>query len=144
MAKSKQATAAKQKPVDPDHHGNHEIEEDLDKMPIALPAGAMRPSSLTDLIARMVHEQVQMATEDEFESVDEANDFEEDPDPDTLDLSPYELHLVKDEGDVPPPDESPVDPPSEPYTLTEEDIKQLRALLAAAPAPDQDVDQTSE
>lgn len=64
--------------------------EDLDTTPIEMPLGARRPTPIHELIARMVKEAVATETNEDYETFDESNDFDEE-DPDTIDLSPYEL-----------------------------------------------------
>lgn len=92
----------------------------LDNTPVEMPFGSCRPTPLQDLIARMVREAVQAEKGDEFETFEESNDFEEE-DPDTLDLSRYELQelpreLVEDfsiEEDDPDPAPETGDPPDQ-------------------------------
>jgi len=75
-------------------------DEPLDITPIEMPLGACMPTPLQDIVARMVREQVALEKGEEFESWDEQDDFEED-DPDTLDMSPYELQELPDEDIAP-------------------------------------------
>lgn len=71
-------------------------DRELDSTPVEMPFGSCRPTPLQDLIARMVREAVESEKGDEFESFEESNDFEEE-DPDTLDLSRYELQELPPE-----------------------------------------------
>lgn len=70
--------------------------EEVDMTPIEMPLGACRPTPLQDLIAHMVRQQVQQESGDEWETPDEADDFEEE-EPDTLDMSPYEQIMIEPE-----------------------------------------------
>lgn len=70
--------------------------EKLDPTPIEVPFSARRPRPLQDVIARMVRDAIAVEKGEEFETFEEANDFEED-DPDTLDLSPYELKELRED-----------------------------------------------
>lgn len=98
--------------------------EPCDPIPVAMPIGYTRPTPIHDLIAKMVRQAIIDEKGDEFESIEEADDFEEE-DPDTLDLSPYTLTELNEQeplqreperaprpeppsptGDTPNPDES--------------------------------------
>lgn len=79
----------------PSRYGRQEA-ENLDPTPIEMPLGFQRPTPLHDLIARMVRDEIQLEKSEEFETPDEASDFEED-DPHLLDLSPYTLRTLADE-----------------------------------------------
>lgn len=67
-----------------------------DTTPLEIPLGACRPTPLHDLIARMVRDQMQSESDEEFESIEAADDFEEE-DPDVLDFSRYELSEATEE-----------------------------------------------
>lgn len=70
-------------------------EPEMDTTPVEMPLGFTTPTPLQDLIARMVREAVQMETDEEFESPEDADDFDMDDDG-LLDLSPYELHEMQE------------------------------------------------
>lgn len=66
--------------------------EELDTTPVEMPLGAMRPRSLQEIIATMVHSAVSAEKGEDFESYEEADDFEpEDEDMMLLDMSPYTI-----------------------------------------------------
>lgn len=79
-----------------DRMGVPNSERELDTTPVEMPIGSVRPTPLHDLIARMVRQAVSDETEVDFEAFDEADDFEEE-DPDTLDLSAYQLSETNEE-----------------------------------------------
>ena len=96
--------------------------DDIDNTPIEMPFGARRPETLADTVARMVKAGIEAEKDEEFESIEEADDFEED-DPDTLDMSPYEFEQLDDglgtavvesapveDAEVPPPPPTGDDP----------------------------------
>lgn len=88
--------------------GNHAPQK-LDTTPIEMPLSAMRPTPIQDIIARMVQNAIQIEKGDEYETQEEANDFEEE-DTDLLDLSPYTLKAIEDEPiQAPEPKEEPAD-----------------------------------
>jgi len=70
--------------------------EVLDDTPIEMPLNARMPRPLQDLIASMIRQEIETQGSEEFETIEEADDFEED-DPDTLDLSRYEFEDMKEE-----------------------------------------------
>lgn len=76
--------------------GGNSAAEALDTTPMEMPLGACRPAPLQDIIARMVREEISREKHEEFETMEEADDFEEE-DPDTLDFSRYELSDVQEE-----------------------------------------------
>ncbi len=81
----------------PSHWGNPKGDpENVDTTPIEMPLGAMRPTPLQDIVARMVREAVESEKGDEFETFEESNDFEEE-DPDVMDFTPYEMTAMQDE-----------------------------------------------
>ncbi len=90
----------------------------LDTTPIEMPLGAMRPTPIQDIIARMVHNAIQSEKGDEYETQEEANDFEEE-DETLLDLSPYTLTDIEDEAFIPP---EPTEEPPELQPLSVEPI----------------------
>lgn len=71
-------------------------------IPLEMPFGACRPTPLEELIARMVRQEVMSRTNSEPETFEESNDFEDDDDPDLLDISPYELTEVTEEYEMTP------------------------------------------
>lgn len=71
----------------------------LDTTPIEMPLGAIRPTPLQDLIARMVHQAIEIEKGEEVETWEESDDFEEE-DPDTLDISQYELQDLQNEASI--------------------------------------------
>lgn len=92
--------------------------EKLDQTPVEMPMGATRPSPIHELIARMVREAVQNETGDEFESMEEADDFEED-DPDVMDMSAYEFDEIQE--DYTPPLDPVEIPPEAPQEIIRDD-----------------------
>jgi hypothetical protein len=100
-----------------------EDEPKLDTTPVEMPIGFSAPTPLADMIARMVREAVAKEEGDEFESMDEANDFElDDIDDELLDFSPYELHDLEPEFEDPPaePAQTPSEAPQETITPPED------------------------
>lgn len=115
-----------------DRHGGHAPRE-MDHTPLEMPVGHRVPTPLATLIANSVRLAVQneLGTENEVETMEEADDFTED-EPNTIDLSPYELDELHEEGvasmtlETPQPDDTPeleptpeqpeadTDPPVEP------------------------------
>ncbi len=95
----------------PERYGKHdpEIQDDT---PVEMPLGYMRPTPLTDLIARMVRTAVESETNDEFETEQEANDFEEPEDPALLDISRFTIQDAQEQ--EPTPEEPAPDPPPTP------------------------------
>lgn len=86
--------------------------EKLDPTPVAMPIGYKRPSPLADLIANMVRDEIERERGEEYESIEEAEDFEPE-DEAVLDLSPYTLNDLEEERPIPPEVFS---PPEEPVT----------------------------
>jgi hypothetical protein len=90
--------------------------DELDETPIEMPFNCKRPTRLQDMIATMVKEAVEAEKGDEFETMDEADDFTEE-DPNLLDMSPYEFETIQDDYDSaeeyepPVDDSSPTEPP---------------------------------
>lgn len=71
--------------------------KELDTTPLEMPVGYQQPTPLQDLIAKMVREAVESEKEEEFETIEDADDFEIEDD-ELLDFSPYELvELEEDE-----------------------------------------------
>lgn len=110
MAKAKALKQAWPQVTRPTRYGRFKPEA-LDFTPIEMPLGACRPTPLQDLIAQMVRQQVMQSREEEFGSITDEDDFEEDEDY-TLDFSKYELSDVEDEdlptaADFAPPQEPP-------------------------------------
>lgn len=68
----------------------------LDRTPLEIPAGAIRPPTLEEQIAKFLHMERQRESDMEFESFEEANDFDADDD-DLLDFSRYELREIQEE-----------------------------------------------
>lgn len=91
-------------------------QEKLDTTPVEMPLGYTRPTPLQDLIATMVRDAVQQENQEDFETLEEADDFEEE-DPELLDMSRYELTELNEEvpladlAEDPQAPEEPVDPP---------------------------------
>lgn len=75
--------------------------EKLDTTPVEMPIGYMKPTPLQDLIAQMVQTAIQTEKQEEFETMEEADDFEEE-DPDVLDMSAYTLQDIPEEPIEPP------------------------------------------
>lgn len=99
----------------PERYG-HPDPEDNDRTPIEMPLGYMRPTPLQDLIANMVRQAVSAEKNEEFETAQEADDFDV-GDGELLDLSPYSLSDVQEEeplGDPEADDAPPQGPPPEP------------------------------
>lgn len=71
----------------------HEV---LDPTPLEMPIGYGRPTPIHDLIASMVRQELANEKNEEFETIEENDDFEEE-DPALLDLSPYTLRELADE-----------------------------------------------
>lgn len=72
--------------------------EDLDLTPVEMPLGGVRPKSLNEIVATMVKSAIEAEQGEEFETFEEADDFEpEDEDMMLLDMSKYTLQDV-DEG----------------------------------------------
>lgn len=96
---------------------------EMDRTPLEMPLNFKRPKTLQEIMASMIRQAIDSERDDEHESWDEANDFEEE-DPETLDLSRYELQELREEevrlpempqeeqtGDPPDPDaEEPEEP----------------------------------
>lgn len=78
----------------------------LDPTPVALPAGYTVSRPLSEVIATMVQQAIADEKEEEYESLDEADDFDMDED-ELLDLSPYELSELHDEDPIPETIEEP-------------------------------------
>lgn len=90
MAKSKpapQARAALPRRL------SHEVIDDLDRTPVEMPPGFRKPTPLQDIIARMVREEIQREQNEEFETPEEADDFEEE-DAELLDMSAYTFDVL--------------------------------------------------
>ena len=71
-------------------------QQKLDTTPVEMPLGYRTPTPLQDLIASMVREAVALETGEDFETPEEADDFEVE-DEELLDLSPYEITALQDE-----------------------------------------------
>lgn len=88
-------------------HPRFDVPKDppLSREPVAMPAGYGRPKSLQEMLATMVRDYVEMEREgDEFEDWDEANDFEPDPEEDSLlEFSPYTFSDLQEDDSLPPP-----------------------------------------
>ena len=103
MAKRKEAKAASQLPA---RYGRPDPEIN-DEPPLEMPLGACRPEPLQSIIARMVRTSIQEETGEQFETEEEADDFEIEGDLGILDMSPYTLEEVEPELDYapePPPE----------------------------------------
>jgi hypothetical protein len=99
-----------------DRHGGHEPPE-MDDTPIEMPLGYRVPTPLSEFIARSVRLAIENEKGQEFDSLEDADDFEEE-DPETLDLSRYELdelqHETADVGSLLEPEPDPLPPSAEP------------------------------
>lgn len=80
---------------------------------VALPVGYIHPTPLEHLIATMVREAVQSEAGDQFDSPEDADDFEPDQDNGLLDTSPYTIEEVQEEVFAAEPPASPPQTPSE-------------------------------
>ncbi|AXL15460.1 hypothetical protein [Microviridae sp.] len=94
----------------------------LDPTPMELPAGYATPRPLAEVIAGMVRQAVEAEKGEEFETPEEADDFDMDDD-DLLDMSPYELNELTEQEPLPKPhvkaETPPVTPPEAPQeTIT--------------------------
>lgn len=97
------------KPKRPRRMGVGPDPEKLDDTPVAMPLGCEQPESLDQKIARYVGAAIQSQNQDEFETFDEANDFDEPEEPGLLDFSPYELKELEPE---PEPEAAPEPAPA--------------------------------
>lgn len=79
----------------PKRWGGHPPPE-MDDTPLEMPLGARRPTPLADIIANSVRLAIEAEKRVEMESPEEADDFSEE-DPETLDLSAYELDEIQSE-----------------------------------------------
>ena len=79
-----------------DRYGVPNSEPELDTTPVEMPLGSVRPTPLHELIARMVRDTIVQETQEDFDTFEDADDFEEE-DPDTLDFSAYELTQSNEE-----------------------------------------------
>lgn len=86
-------------------------EKPMDTTPVEMPMGYITPTPLQDLIARMVRQAVEEEKDDEFESIEEADDFDM-PDDDLLDMSPYEFDDLEEEEPIERP-QTPSEAPQE-------------------------------
>lgn len=75
----------------------------LDTTPMELPAGYSRPRPLSDVIASMVREAIEMEKGELYETPEEADDFEMEDEDLLLDFSPYELTDLAEEEPLPKP-----------------------------------------
>ena len=75
----------------------------LDTTPMELPAGYTRPRPLSDVIAQMVREAIEVEKGEEYETPEEADDFDMDDEDLMLDFSPYELTDLTEEEPLPKP-----------------------------------------
>lgn len=123
MAKKKAPIGGSQRPP---HWGGTPDVEVLDDTPIAMPLGSCRPTPLNELIAHFVRREIESERGEEYETFEESEDFEDEND-ELLDLSAYELAVLKPEGipDAtisPQTDESPPErvTPSPPRTEPQE------------------------
>ena len=85
----------------PNRYGNpHGDPEELDTTPVELPAGYREPQSLNEMLAAMVQQAIQKEEKQEFESYEEANDFEPDEEEGLLDMSPYQFDDLEEESPI--------------------------------------------
>lgn len=91
MSNRRKAAAAK--PIAPPRWGRNEGPEDLDPTPMELPLGAKPPMTLQEMIAMMVRQERMSEDDGEFETFEDAEDFEPDKEveEELLDMSPYTL-----------------------------------------------------
>ena len=96
----------------PSHWGGMPDPEDLDPTPMEVAIQTARPTPLNELIAQFVRAEVERETNQEFESFEEADDFELEPgdDGELLDMSPYTLSDLQDKAPIP---EDPPEAPAE-------------------------------
>ena len=75
----------------------------LNTDPVAIPAGYGKPRSLQEMMAAMIRDYVEMEKDgEEYESWDEANDFEPDEEEGLLEMSPYTFtDLPEDDPETP-------------------------------------------
>lgn len=79
---------------------SHPVTDDLDRTPVAMPAGFTRPTPLHEIIAKLVREAVEAEKGEDFETMEEADDFEEDPEhAELLDMSNYTFENIQDDYD---------------------------------------------
>ena len=75
-------------------------EKKMDRTPVEMPLGYCEPTPIQEIIARMVREAVAIERGEEFETMDEADDFDmPDEDDGLLDMSPYELTEIQSEAE---------------------------------------------
>lgn len=102
------------------HYGGNAKPEPLDPTPMEIPLGACQPESLEQLVAKYMRIQIEQEKGEEFESFEDANDFEEE-DPDTLWLDTrYTLQEVEPEAIDPGYD--PEKPPQAAQEAPQEEI----------------------
>lgn len=90
--------------------------EPCDPTPVEMPLGYCRPTPLQDMIANMVRQAIEIEKDDSYETIEEADDFEEE-DEGLLDMSPYTFNEVEEELQSPArlePDPTPTPPPTPP------------------------------
>ena len=90
-AKSKESTVLRNTRF----HG-HSTMDVLDDTPVASPSNMSIPTPLHQLIARAVQVAVQEEKGEDYDSITEEDDFEEE-DPETLDFSPYEFAEIQED-----------------------------------------------
>lgn len=95
----KDAVERMDRAMNPSHYGIGSDVEELDPTPVELPAGATAPPTMSEMIARVVHAKLESQEQEGYDSPEEADDFEEE-DPDYLDMTAYEEHLIVTEEDV--------------------------------------------
>jgi hypothetical protein len=117
----------------------HPTPEELDLTPVAMPAGYGQPKTLREMLATMVREYVEMEREgDQFESWDEANDFEPDVEEDyLLDMSPYTFTDLQDEPET--ASEAPQETNSSPDKVEPEEMKASQEATEAGLEPQNDL-----
>lgn len=96
-------------------------EKILDTTPVEMPLGYSTPTPLQDLIASMVHDAVTAENNQEYETPEEADDFEM-PDEGLLNMSAYTFDELEDEYPIEQsdPDPEPIPDPEPPPTPPEE------------------------
>lgn len=109
----------------PAHWGGSPTAEELDTTPVEMPMGACRPKPLVELIADMVRQQVEERQNEQVESFGDADDFD-DPDPEELDFTRYELLEIEDD----------INPFHAPEPTQEAAQANLASDLGATPTPE--------
>ena len=78
------------------HHGGKKPYIPDPGEPVEMPLGYRQPKSLQQIISESIAAALSRETDEEYGSLEEENDFEEE-DPNTLDLTAYELEALESE-----------------------------------------------